>query len=53
MTLHEAALKLIELEQGDSGMFELDEDTLVELVECLKSHLAGLKDKVNSNAKAK
>lgn len=44
MTLHEAALKLIELEQGDSGMFELDEDTLVELVQCIEYHLANLKE---------
>lgn len=43
MTLHEAALKLVELEQGESGMFEIDEDTVVELVQCIKSHLANLK----------
>lgn len=38
MTLHEAALKLIELEQAESGMFEIDEDTMIALVECLESY---------------
>lgn len=44
MTLHEAALKLIESEQTASGMFEIDEDTMVELMQCLEAHLANLEE---------
>lgn len=47
MTLHEAALKLIESEQAESGMLEIDEDTMVELVQCIKAHLANLEEGID------
>lgn len=42
MTLEEAAQVLIEKEQNQAGYFELSEDEIIALMECLDSHAANI-----------
>jgi hypothetical protein len=43
MTLEEAAMLLIEKEQNQIGYFELSEDEVIALVECLDSHAENMR----------